>query len=152
MTAAIVIVVIIAVIALGAYFNAQQTKRDREARVVSKFGNWRITPTELLVGDDNETCKRYLLAEAEASFDMSGSVSRDSGRYTMTRIALLGPLAIGAKKGRNKKIDDREGFLTIVGPEIGLMKTVKGPSFTSAQQFVLDFNKQVRMNEAGSAT
>jgi len=148
MGTAIIIIVLIALACVAAYTTVQRHRADQEEGVVLRIGDWRLTPRELIVGNKNETAERHALVNLEASFDMSGNINRDSGRYTVTRFALLGPLALAAKKDRNKKLDDREGYLTVVGPQTALLKTVKGPQFSTAQKFVLEFNKFVRLNES----
>lgn len=138
----IAIVIVVVLIGIGIYLGIQQTNRDEEAGVIHSFGDWRLTASHLIEGSTNDS-PRYPLMGLEASFDMSGDISRDSGRYTLTRFALIGPAALAFKKNRNKKIDDREGYLTVVGPGTGLLKTVSGTNFQDAQKFVLAFNTQV---------
>ncbi|ROS38484.1 hypothetical protein [Amycolatopsis thermoflava] len=138
----LVLLIVAAFVGLAIKKGSDQLKADRAEGVVATCGRWRVTPTEFLVGLKNDTCVRHPLAGLDASFDMSGDISRDSGRYTMTRFALLGPFALAAKKGRNKKIDDREGYLTVVGRDgVALLQTVRGPQFGAAKQFQIKFNQ-----------
>lgn len=146
----LVIVVMLAAAGVGIYIGIKRRRADKEAGVVARIGKWRLTPRELLIGNQNDAAERVSLVRLEASFGMSGSINRDSGRYTVTRFALLGPFALAAKKGRNKKIDDREGYLMVVGPQTALLQAVRGRQFSAAQTFALELNKYARMNDAGT--
>ncbi|HKS47970.1 MAG TPA: hypothetical protein VJT49_23230 [Amycolatopsis sp.] len=141
----LVILIIIGLVA-WAIFRVQVDSRlrqqDAAAGIVARFGDLRLTKNELFEGPES-IALRHSLEGLEIDFAMSGSINRAAGRVTLTRMAVLGPGAWAVKKGRNKKTDDREGFLTIVGPGVAITRQVPGRSFATAAEFVAAFKAQV---------
>lgn len=148
----IAIIVIVALAALAMLIRTQRLKKiDRAAGVTDRLADWRLTPTELLVGNNNNTCQRHPVAHLQAEFQTSGGINRDTGRYTMTRFALLGPFALAAKKNRGRRLDDRQGHLTVTGPQTALLKTVPASMLTRAQAFALRLNQLQRAATIGGS-
>jgi hypothetical protein len=138
-------VVIVAIFIASLTNQNTQAKLDRAQGVMYRFDDWALTRNQLLVGKQQR--RGYPLGYLHGDFQMTGSINRDPGRYTITRFALLGPLAFGAKKGRNKVLDDRVGYMTITGPAgIVLQKTVSGHLFQQASAFIERVNQGAALN------
>lgn len=76
----------------------------------------RLTSDALLEGREDE--KRHALAGLVGRVEEGGSVNR---RFTVTRIAVLGVLAAGVPK----RVDDRELYLTIEGPDTVIVHAIQ---------------------------
>ncbi|NYF16503.1 hypothetical protein HDC37_001328 [Microbacterium sp. AK009] len=98
----------------------------------------RLTREALIEEQGGSQLQRHRLAGLVAKVEEGGTVNR---RFTVTRIATLGVLAAGVPK----RIDDRELFLTIEGPETVIVRAipVKGHAAitATAREFVAKVNQ-----------
>ena len=99
----------------------------------------------VLIEDENGTRQRHRLASLVAKVEEGGTINR---RFTVTRIATLGVLAAGLPK----RIDDRELFLTIEGPETVIVHAIpvkKNPAITATAR---DFAAKVNQASGAAST
>lgn len=139
MTALIVILMVVVFVVALAY-QVSVSKAKAAAGVIASFGDLNITATELIEGSGS-TAPRYPLAGLTARVEDSGTLNR---RITATRLAVMGPFALAAKK----KQDDREVYLTIEGPDVAILRTVqfknKPRAGTEAREFAAQLNLRSR--------
>jgi hypothetical protein len=122
------------------YYRQAVTELKTKDGVVASFGDLHLTRTELLDGLGS-AATHYPLAGLTARVEDSGTLNR---RITATRLALLGPFALAAKKRQ----DDREVYLTIEGGDVAILRTVqlkdKPTAGTEARQFAAKVNSRSR--------
>lgn len=134
----IVSIVVIVVVVAGIVAGVAQANDDKKHGVIASFSGLRLTPTELIDGRSARAA-RYPLSGVVARVEDSGTLNR---RMTMTRMALIGPFALAAKK----KQDDREVYLTIEGPEVAVIRTVPMKKDKKAGTRAREFAAKVNMH------
>jgi hypothetical protein len=83
----------------------------------------------------------HTLVGAHATVDDSGDVAeRDRSRLSVTRLLLLGPLAVAAPKRKKVKVDSRRAFLTVAGPGWSQVRPVKPDELLAARTFAAALN------------
>jgi len=132
----ILVVAVVLVVAFSVRAAKQRREYDAADGVVASLatpqGRLRLSSTTFYDGQSGRP-----LAGVHASVEDSGTVHR---RFSLTRLALLGPAAVAFPK----KLDDRELYLTIEGPEWVVVRAIAlktNPSAAvAAREFVAKVN------------
>ncbi|WP_157494279.1 hypothetical protein [Kutzneria sp. 744] len=142
---AVVVIIMIAVFAIGIAYQVSVSNAKKAAGVIASFANLNLTETELIEGL-GDAARRHSLAGLTARVEDSGTLNR---RITATRLAVMGPFALAAKK----KQDDREVYLTVEGPDVAILRTVqmknKPTAGTDAREFAARLNLRSRQLASG---
>lgn len=108
--------------------------------VLAKFLNLSVTRTHLIYKGES-----YPIAGLSVTVDAAGSVSR---RPTLTRWLIGGPFSLAFQK----RLDNRELYLTFEGPTFGFVVPVHPDIAYGARQFAAKVNAASRSTEGGSST
>lgn len=77
------------------------------------------------------------LAGSRATVETSGEIE---SRFTVTRLAMFGPFALGMKKKRDK----RQLFLTVEGEDFAFMVSIDPKKEAEARQFAARLNTRAK--------
>ena len=109
----------------------RQAAADRVAGTLVRFDDLGLTRTQLLEGY-GPSPTAHGLEGLRASVDSVGQLSR---RVTLTRVALVGVIALALRK----REDDRSVFLTIEGPSAAIVREIPVGSDRRVQRTARQF-------------
>lgn len=144
----ITILIALAVIGFAVYalvlkpkLQAQEREAMKNAGVLAALsvpGLSLALTKDALIDSSTGSAERHSLVGISGSVEQGGSLNR---RFTVTRLALLGPLALGVPK----RIDDRALYITIEGPDVVIVRDIdlkKNPNAAvAARSFVARLNQ-----------